>query len=43
VYGDTWLGGSAKAAIMVVVKLVAGNALAFLSFWLAVQSLAHLH
>jgi hypothetical protein len=43
VYADSWMGGSAKAAVMVVVKLVAGNVLAFLSFWLAVQSLAHLH
>jgi hypothetical protein len=41
VYGDTWMGGSMKAAVMVVVKLVAGNALAFVSFWLAVQSLSH--
>lgn len=39
VYADSWMGGSAKAAVMVVVKLVAGNVLAFLSFWLAVQSL----
>ena len=43
VYGDTWTGGSAKAAVMVAVKLVAGNALAVLSFWLAVQSLLHVH
>ncbi len=43
VYGDTWMGGSAKAALMVAVKLVAGNALAVLSFWLAVQSLLHVH
>jgi hypothetical protein len=42
VYADSWIGGSAKAAVMVVVKLVAGNVLAFLSFWLAVQSLARL-
>ena len=41
VYGDSWIGGSAKAAVMVAVKLVAGNVLAFLSFWLALQSLAH--
>jgi len=41
VYADSWIGGSAKAAVMVVVKLVAGNALAFVSFWLAIQSLAH--
>jgi hypothetical protein len=37
------MGGSAKAALMVAVKLVAGNALAVLSFWLAVQSLMHVH
>jgi hypothetical protein len=37
---DSCDGGSAKAAVLVVVKLVAGNVLAFLSFWLAVQSLA---
>jgi hypothetical protein len=43
VYGDTWMGGSAKAAVMVAVKLVAGNALAVLSFWLAVQSLLHVN
>jgi len=42
VYADSWMGGSAKAAVMVIVKLVAGNALAFVSFWLAVQSLAQL-
>ena len=42
VYAATWMGGSTKATVMVVVKLVAGNALAFLSFWLAVQSLARL-
>ena len=41
VYADSWIGGSAKAAVMVAVKLVASNVLAFLSFWLAVQSLAH--
>jgi hypothetical protein len=40
VYADSWIGGSAKATVIVVVKLVAGNVLAFLSFWLAVQSLA---
>jgi Protein of unknown function (DUF3667) len=40
VYGDSWIGGSAKAVVMVAVKLVAGNALAVLSFWLAVQSLS---
>jgi len=42
VYADSWLGGSAKAAILVAVKLVAGNALAFVSFWLAIQSLLQL-
>jgi hypothetical protein len=42
VYADSRMGSSAKAAVMVVVKLVAGNVLAFLSFWLAVQSLARL-
>jgi hypothetical protein len=40
VYADSWMGGAAKAAVMVVVKLIGGNVLAFLSFWLAVQSLA---
>jgi hypothetical protein len=40
VYDDSWTGGSAKAAVMVVVKLVAGTALAFLSYWLALNSLA---
>ena len=41
VYADSWMGGSVKAAVMVIVKLVAGNVLARLSFWLAVQSLVH--
>ena len=42
VYDDSWTGGSAKAAVMVVVKLVAGSALAFLSYWLALNSLARM-
>ena len=42
VYEDSWTGGSAKAVLMVVVKLVAGTALAFLSYWLALNSLARL-
>jgi len=40
VYDDSWTGGSAKAVVMVAVKLVAGTALAFLSYWLALNSLA---
>jgi hypothetical protein len=43
VYGDTRMGGAMKSLVMVAVKLIAGNALAFTSFWLAVQSLSRVH
>jgi hypothetical protein len=42
VYADGWIGAGAKAAAMVAVRLVIGNAVALLSFWLAVQVASHI-
>jgi hypothetical protein len=39
VYADGWLGGAAKAALVVALKLVTGNAIAVLAIWLTIQSL----
>ncbi len=39
VYADGWLGGAGKAALVIAVKLVAGNAIAVLAIWLTIQSL----
>jgi hypothetical protein len=37
VYADGWVGAGAKAAVMLLVSFVAGNLLAILSFYLAIQ------
>jgi len=37
VYADSWIGAGAKAAAMVAVSFVAGNLLAILSFYVALQ------
>lgn len=37
VYADGWLGAGAKAAVLVLVGLVAGNVVVILSLWLAVK------
>jgi hypothetical protein len=41
VYADGWIGAGAKAAVMVAAQLLVANALALLSFWLAVQVVSH--
>jgi hypothetical protein len=38
VYVDGWIGAVAKAAVMVVVGFVVGNALAILAFFIAIQT-----
>jgi len=40
VYADGWIAGGAKAAVMVGVRLFAGNGLAILALYLAAKSLA---
>lgn len=37
VYADGWMSGTAKAVIMVFVRLVVGNATLFLALWLSMQ------
>jgi hypothetical protein len=37
VYADGWIAAGAKAAVMVFVGFVAGNVLAILAFFLAIQ------
>jgi hypothetical protein len=37
VYADGWIGAGAKSAVMLLVNFVAGNLLAILSFYLAIQ------
>ncbi len=39
VYADGWLRGAGKAALVIAVKLVAGNVIALLAIWLTIQSL----
>jgi hypothetical protein len=41
VYADRWVFGSVKAAAMVVTGLVVGNAMGFLSLWLALKTVSH--
>jgi hypothetical protein len=40
VYADRWIVGSVKAAVMVVTGLVVGNAMVFLSLWLALKTVS---
>lgn len=42
VYADGWLGASAKAALLVLVGLVAGNVVVILALWLAVKMASQL-
>lgn len=40
VYADGWIGAGAKATVMIVVGLLIANAVAILSFWLAIKALS---